>query len=149
MCGIKKSSVVVGIMSWYRFRSDCHMNKRLKWAELQEKYPDQWVGLTDVERDGVTVVSAIVKYADKTRSELTMIQLDDSSLYSCYTCPDHLAPLGNGRLWYMIEFTLDLYSNIQRPVIFLEDWHKFDAMLDTGALFPVWVEEERALSKIG
>ena len=69
------------------------MNTRLKWEEIQKKYPDQWVGLTDVERDGVTVVSAIVKYSDKTRSELTMMQLDDSSLYSCYTCPDHLAPL--------------------------------------------------------
>ena len=49
----------------------------------------------------------------------------------------------------MIEFTLDLYKNIQRPVIFLEEWHKFDAMLDTGALFPVWVEAENALARIG
>ena len=70
------------------------MNKRLSWDEIQKQYPDQWVGLTDVERDGATVVSAIVKYIGKTRGELTMMQIDDDSLYSCYTHPDHLAPLG-------------------------------------------------------
>ena len=48
----------------------------------------------------------------------------------------------------MKKFTLDLYKNIQRPVIYLADWHKFDAMLDTGALFPVWVDEEKALIKL-
>ncbi len=48
----------------------------------------------------------------------------------------------------MKQFTLDLYKNIQRPVIYLADWHKFDAMLDTGALFPVWVDEEKALIKL-
>ena len=70
------------------------MSKRLSWGEIQKQYPDQWVGLVDVERDGIDVVSAIVKYADKTKGELTMMQIDDDSLYSCYTCPDHLAPLG-------------------------------------------------------
>ena len=48
----------------------------------------------------------------------------------------------------MKKFSLDLYKNIQRPVIYLADWHKFDAMLDTGALFPVWVDEEKALIKL-
>ncbi len=70
------------------------MDKRMTMDEIKSKYPDQWVGLTDVERDGVDVLSAVVKYSDKTQSELTMIQIDDDSLYSCYTCPDHLAPLG-------------------------------------------------------
>lgn len=49
----------------------------------------------------------------------------------------------------MKQFTLDLYENIQRPVAFLSDWHNFDAMLDTGALFPVWVAEEKTLEKLG
>ena len=49
----------------------------------------------------------------------------------------------------MKQFTLDLYENVQRPVTFLKDWHNFDAMLDTGALFPVWVDEEQALIKLG
>lgn len=68
--------------------------ERLLWKEIQKKYPDQWVGLSDVEWNGSTVVSANVKYTDKTRGELTRIQIKDDNLYSCYTEPDHLAPLG-------------------------------------------------------
>ena len=49
----------------------------------------------------------------------------------------------------MKQFTLDLNENIQRPVSRLADWHQFDVMLDTGALFPVWVDEEKALIKLG
>lgn len=49
----------------------------------------------------------------------------------------------------MKQFTLDLNENIQRPVARLADWHQFDVMLDTGALFPVWVDEEKALIKLG
>ena len=70
------------------------MTERLTWAEIQNKYPDQWVGLTDVERNGIDIISAIVKYTDKTKGELTLMQIEDDSLYSCYTHPDHLAPLG-------------------------------------------------------
>lgn len=29
----------------------------------------------------------------------------------------------------MIEFTLDLYKNIQRPVIFHEEWHKLNVIV--------------------
>lgn len=49
----------------------------------------------------------------------------------------------------MKQFTLDLNENIQRPVTRLTEWHQFDVMLDTGALFPVWVDEEKALIKLG
>ena len=39
------------------------MEKRMTWKEIEETYPDQWVGLTDVEWDkpgGANVVSAVV-----------------------------------------------------------------------------------------
>ena len=49
----------------------------------------------------------------------------------------------------MKQFTLDLNEHIQRPVVKLSDWHQFNVMLDTGALFPVWVDEEMALVKLG
>ena len=49
----------------------------------------------------------------------------------------------------MKQFTIDLNENVQRPVVRLSEWHQFDVMLDTGALFPVWVDEERALIKLG
>ena len=70
------------------------MDERLQWNEIQEQYPDQWVGLVDVERRGVTVVSAVVRYTDRSQGELARMQIDDDNLYSCYTTPDHLAPLG-------------------------------------------------------
>ena len=70
------------------------MSKRLSWEEIQKTYPDQWVGLTEVERDGIDVVSAVVKYSDKTQGGLARLQITDNNLYSCYTYPDHLAPLG-------------------------------------------------------
>ncbi len=70
------------------------MGERMQWNEIQERYPDQWVGLVDVERRGVTVVSAVVKYTDRSQGELARMQIDDDDLYSCYTTPDHLAPLG-------------------------------------------------------
>ena len=71
------------------------MNERLTWDEIVEKYPDQWVGLVDVDwEDGANVRSAIVKYTDKTSGELARMQIKDSNLYSTYTTPDNLAPLG-------------------------------------------------------
>ena len=51
------------------------MSERLTWEEIQEKYPDQWVGLVDVkyvDDDGTSIESAVIKYLDKTKSELTM-----------------------------------------------------------------------------
>ena len=48
----------------------------------------------------------------------------------------------------MKQFTIDLNENMQRPVAKLSDWHQFNVMLDTGSLFPVWVDEEKALIKL-
>ena len=42
----------------------------------------------------------------------------------------------------MKQFTLELNKNVQRPVVKLADWHQFNVMLDTGALFPVWVVDD-------
>lgn len=72
------------------------MNKRMTWKEIQEKYPDQWVGLTEVEyigNDGVSVASAIVKYTNKTKSELTRLALN-GEIVSRYTTPDNVFQLG-------------------------------------------------------
>ena len=49
----------------------------------------------------------------------------------------------------MKQFTMQLYQDLQRPTIPLPDWHNFDAMLDTGALFPVWIDDEELLIKTG
>ena len=53
-------------------------NERLTWHEIQEKYPDQWVGLVDVinEEDNYsTIKSAVVKYTGMSKSELTHMQI--------------------------------------------------------------------------
>ena len=70
--------------------------KRMTWNEIQQAYPDQWVGLIDVKYlndDGVSIESAIVKYTDKPKSELTRMMLD-GEIISRYTTPDHVFQLG-------------------------------------------------------
>ena len=39
------------------------MAERMTWKEIQEKYPDQWVGLIDVnyiDDDGISIESAVI-----------------------------------------------------------------------------------------
>lgn len=72
------------------------MEERLTWEQIQEKYPDRWVGLVDVKYvndDGVSVESAIVKYTDKSKDELTIMALD-GKVVSRYTTPDNVFQLG-------------------------------------------------------
>ncbi len=64
--------------------------ERLTWEQIQEQYPNQWVGLSEVQymdNDGVSVESAVVKYADKTKSELTRLVLK-GEIISRHTNPD-------------------------------------------------------------
>ena len=68
--------------------------ERLTWEEIQKKYPHQWVGLEDVkltDGDGVGVESAVVKYTDKTMSELTHMALNGET-FSIYTTPEDNYP---------------------------------------------------------
>ncbi len=52
------------------------MEKRMTWKEIQAAYPDQWVGLTDVEWiENSNVRSAVVKYTDKTRDEISELHI--------------------------------------------------------------------------
>ena len=74
------------------------MSERLTWEEIQEKYPDQWVGLAEVEYEPVndaTIKSAIVKYTDKSKNELTRMQIQtNGNLLGVYTTPDHVFQMG-------------------------------------------------------
>ena len=67
---------------------------RMTWSEIKNKYPDQWVGLTDVIRDGADIVSAFVKYTDKSSTELGLMQIRDSNLVSIFTTGNDFMPLG-------------------------------------------------------
>lgn len=72
------------------------MKERLTWEQIQEKYPDRWVGLVDmkyVNDDGISVESAIVKYTDKSKGELTRMALK-GEIDAVYTTPDNVFQLG-------------------------------------------------------
>ena len=42
-----------------------------------------------------------------------------------------------------------LNKDFQRPIIYLSNWHGLNALLDTGALFPVWTASETVLLSLG
>ena len=67
--------------------------ERLPWKTIEEKYPNQWVGLKEIvweNEDEFEISSAVVVYADKTIDELLQIQLNDDELHTCFTTPDTL-----------------------------------------------------------
>ena len=74
------------------------MADRMTWEEIKLKYPDQWVGLIDVEYEpdnDATIKSAVVKYTDKSKSELTSMQIQTKGeLVGVYTTPDNIFQLG-------------------------------------------------------
>ena len=73
-------------------------DERLTWHEIQEKYPDQWVGLVDVinEEDNYsTIKSAVVKYTGMSKSELTHMQIvTKGNVLARYTNPNGVFQLG-------------------------------------------------------
>ncbi len=49
----------------------------------------------------------------------------------------------------MEQFSLELNDEMQRPVVYLENWHGLNALLDTGAIFPIWTVDEGILIELG
>ncbi|MBR2215748.1 MAG: hypothetical protein IJ849_08335 [Selenomonadaceae bacterium] len=49
----------------------------------------------------------------------------------------------------MQQFTLPLRKTTQRPIVVLKHPRPMYAMLDTGAVFPIWVTNEERLKNIG
>lgn len=49
----------------------------------------------------------------------------------------------------MRQMTFRLDADFQRPVVKLMNFHGLDAMIDTGAVYPVWMNGEESLSKLG
>ena len=71
------------------------MDQRLTWEQIETQYPDQWVGLTDIDReDGANVRSAVVRYTGMSSADLLRLQIKDRSIHATYTTPDNLAPMG-------------------------------------------------------
>ncbi len=49
----------------------------------------------------------------------------------------------------MKQMTLELIEKYQRPVVKLKEFHKLEAMIDTGAVFPIWMSGEARLRGLG
>ena len=45
------------------------MEKRLTWEEIVKQYPEQWVGLMDVEWEDGDIKTAIVLYSHLTKKQ--------------------------------------------------------------------------------
>lgn len=48
----------------------------------------------------------------------------------------------------MRQFTLNLDREMQRPIVSLSNLQGLTALLDTGAYFPIWTDEEDILSSL-
>ena len=64
----------------------------MTWAEISQKYPGQWIGLTDVVRKETSadIISAVPAYIDKSRTELLKMQLHNDNLVTLHTAPEVL-----------------------------------------------------------
>ena len=70
-------------------------NERLTWDEIVEKYPDKWVGLSNVDwKNQANIRSGIVKYAGSSCEEPMRRRLAGEDIHAVYTTPDNLCPLG-------------------------------------------------------
>lgn len=72
------------------------MAERLKWSEIQQKYPDMWVGMVDVKwLDTANIDSAIVEHTENDMSEDDMDMLAiEGKLIVRYTTPNKTPSIG-------------------------------------------------------
>lgn len=49
----------------------------------------------------------------------------------------------------MKQFVMPLVKNSLRPVVKMTNWNNFRALLDTGAYFPIWTDDEHILDDLG
>ena len=92
------------------------MAKRMTWKEIQETYPDQWVGLSEVEEDDNGITSAVVKYIDKTSDELYDMQIDGQDVQTIYTTPQNFS-YGQVLIWGCDEITVPDNESISRNLV--------------------------------
>ena len=65
------------------------MPTRLTWEQIKQQYPDQWLGLTDVERSNAsTVKSAVVAYPNLTKNQALKLAFDSNGKIVARTTKD-------------------------------------------------------------
>ena len=67
---------------------------RLTLQEMIQKYPNQWIGIKDLETENNALKSADVIYTDKTASELGFLALNGEKIEPFFTTPDDTFQMG-------------------------------------------------------
>lgn len=64
------------------------MAERLTRKQMADRYPNQWLGIRNVEYKGREIESAEVIYINRTASELGLMSLKGEDVQSVFTTPD-------------------------------------------------------------
>ena len=73
------------------------MTERLTREQMAEKYPNQWLGINNIEYNDSSkkeIKSVNVVYTDKTASELGLMALHGDNIQPYFTTPDDTFQLG-------------------------------------------------------
>lgn len=73
------------------------MIERLTREQMAEKYPSQWLGITNVKYkndDGITMEEADIIYTNKSEDELIEIEIDSLGSIMAWFTNEHGLPLG-------------------------------------------------------
>lgn len=67
---------------------------RMTVKEMQDKYPNKWLGLNDVEFVDGQVFTANVVYDNKSKGELGLMSINGEDVYPFFTTPDLAFQMG-------------------------------------------------------
>lgn len=73
------------------------VKERMSWDEITKEYPEQWLGLTDVEwadDDHANIASAVVSYTNKPANELLMMMHNSGQKIVARSTPRHSMYVG-------------------------------------------------------
>lgn len=64
------------------------MAERLTRKQMADRYPNQWIGIRNIEYKGREIESAEVIYINRTASELGLMSLKGEDVQPVFTTPD-------------------------------------------------------------
>ena len=70
------------------------MAERLTRKQMADRYPNQWLGIRDIEYKGREIESAEVIYINRTASELGLMSLKGEDVQPIFTTPDMVFQTG-------------------------------------------------------
>lgn len=71
------------------------MKMQMTLEEMRKKYPNQWLGLSNVTKDSHGgLIEADVVFTDKTASELAIMSINKSNIQPYFTTPDNTFVVG-------------------------------------------------------